>query len=189
MEQAHAYLVELGDVYFAIDTTWPDGFKDYKQELSRQHIEPTQIKYLMVTHFHLDHAGLVEKIKEFGTKFIVLDYQVPFLSQMEEIIKRQPKYRYYQPLNLETSTVTLEQANAFFLEKHLPLKVEKTKGHSEDSLSLVFQDGSAFVGDLYPRDWVLESDVKNRESWKILKKLGARKVYHAHGEEEYEVID
>ncbi|MES0856680.1 hypothetical protein ABS784_10685 [Geobacillus sp. G4] len=32
------------------------------------------MKYLFVTHFHPDHAGMVENIKKFGTSFILFEH-------------------------------------------------------------------------------------------------------------------
>ena len=55
-------------------------------------------------------------------------------------------------------------------------------GHSDDSVSLLLDDGSAFTGDLTHPAFVGESDAAVvSASWRSLRDRGAVRVYPAHG--------
>jgi endoribonuclease LACTB2 len=57
-----------------------------------------------------------------------------------------------------------------------------TPGHSDDSVSLLLDDGSAFTGDLTPPELTEErnADVA-AASWRLLRRPGAVRVYPGHG--------
>ncbi|KPL22181.1 MAG: hypothetical protein AMJ93_07805 [Anaerolineae bacterium SM23_84] len=55
-------------------------------------------------------------------------------------------------------------------------------GHSDDSVSLLLDDGSAFTGDLTPPQSVgLEDAEVVSASWRLLRERGATRVYPGHG--------
>lgn len=132
-----------------------------------------------MTHFHPDHAGMIENIKKFGASFILFEHQVPYIQVMENMLR---KDRSYLPLDMNSNIVlTIDEAESFFQENNIPAQVIKTPGHSDDSISVVFQDGTAFIGDLYSPDLVMEDDDKSKQSWRELKRKGAKAIYPAHG--------
>ena len=89
--------------------------------------------------------------------------------------------RTYTPIDQTTNLVLrVDQAAAFMTENHIPARAIKTPGHSDDSISLLFQDGSAVIGDLYPPDLIMEDDTLSQESWNALKRNGAKAIYPAH---------
>ena len=45
-----------------------------------------QVDHVCVTHFHVDHAGAVQELKEQGAKFIVFDCQLDYIQRMEKMI-------------------------------------------------------------------------------------------------------
>lgn len=56
-----------------------------------------------------------------------------------------------------------------------------TPGHTNDSISLVLDDGEAFVGDLYPQDQVpLYNNKILTNSWHKLKDNGVSLIHFAH---------
>jgi glyoxylase-like metal-dependent hydrolase (beta-lactamase superfamily II) len=179
IKHAKCYLVKVKDFYIAIDAGWPGQINKYLKGLKIHKIKPEKIKYLFVTHFHPDHAGLVENIKKFGTSFVVFSHQIPFVEIMEKMVKDEKSYL---SLNKYTNIViNINESKAFFEKNNIPAQAIKTIGHSDDSISIVFKDGCAFIGDLYSKDLIMEEDYKSKQSWNELEKLGVRKIYPAHG--------
>ncbi len=41
----------------------------------------------LVTHFHPDHAGLVQEFKDLGAKLILMETQVGFIAPLKSLIK------------------------------------------------------------------------------------------------------
>jgi glyoxylase-like metal-dependent hydrolase (beta-lactamase superfamily II) len=64
-----------------------------------------------------------------------------------------------------------------------PGEILPTPGHSDDSVSLLLDDGSVFTGDLTPYElaWGEAAELVT-SSWQLLKEKGARRVYPGHGE-------
>ena len=57
-----------------------------------------------------------------------------------------------------------------------------TPGHSDDSVSVLLDDGSVFTGDLtHPKGIGPEDPAVVRASWQLLKDRGAKQVYAGHG--------
>lgn len=181
IKHAICYLVKVSDFYIAIDAGWAGHINEYLKMMHGYGINQDKIKYLFVTHFHPDHAGLVENIKRFGTTFAIIAQQIPYIGPMEKMLAKE---RSYAQIELSTSRIIdICEAGRFLEINHIPAQIIQTTGHSEDSISIVFSDGDAFVGDLYRQNLVMEDDFKSRESWELLKKSGAKRIYFAHGEE------
>ena len=55
-------------------------------------------------------------------------------------------------------------------------------GHSDDSVSLLLDDGSVFTGDLTPLEnaWGETADLV-MSSWQLTQERGAKQVYPGHG--------
>jgi glyoxylase-like metal-dependent hydrolase (beta-lactamase superfamily II) len=61
-------------------------------------------------------------------------------------------------------------------------EILQTPGHSNDSVSLLLDDGSALTGDLTSPALVGEDDsCVVAASWRLLRELGATRVYPGHG--------
>lgn len=179
IKHANCYLAKINDFYVAIDAGWPGYIHEYVEALKTHNINPERIKYLIVTHFHPDHAGLVENIKKFGTCFILFDHQIPYIQFMEKMIRSD---RSYLPLDMNSNVVlSIDESESFFKKNNIPAQVIKTTGHSDDSISVVFKDGSTFIGDLYSQDLIMEDDYRSKQSWYDLKLKGAKVIYPAHG--------
>lgn len=179
IKYVNCYLVKIDDFYIAIDAGWPGYIRGYREVLKTYNIKPEKIKYLIVTHFHPDHAGMVENIKEFGTSFILFEHQAPYIRAMENMLRND---RSYLLLDMNSNVVLkIDEAEAFFKENNIPAQAIKTTGHSDDSISVVFQDGTAFIGDLYSPALVMEGDDKSKQSWNDLILKGAKAIYPAHG--------
>ncbi|MFZ5966451.1 MAG: MBL fold metallo-hydrolase [Bacillota bacterium] len=185
IKHVNCYIVKVNDFYIAIDAGWSGYINEYVSGLRKHQIKPEKIKYLFVTHFHPDHAGLIEDIKKLGVNFVMFKHQIPYIEIMEKMIKKdqsnQPNQSYL-PLNMQTSIIlNIEESKTFFEENNIPAQAIKTIGHSDDSISIIFDDGCAFIGDLYSKELVMDEDYKSKHSWLELEKRNARSIYPAHG--------
>jgi len=60
----NCYLVESSSGWIMIDTDWPDTLPHLLHLLKQHDLQTSDIKYLIVSHFHPDHAGLVQNLKD-----------------------------------------------------------------------------------------------------------------------------
>jgi glyoxylase-like metal-dependent hydrolase (beta-lactamase superfamily II) len=79
-------------------------------------------------------------------------------------------------------TISFVQSRAVLGRIGIAGEILRTPGHSDDSVSLVLDDGSAFTGDLTPPGLAVEEDAGVvAASWRLLRAHGATRVYPGHG--------
>lgn len=178
-KSSNYYLIDAGQYCLAIDVGWPGTINDYGRQLRPTGKRVQDIDYLTVTHFHVDHAGLVQELKDKGVKFILFDMQIRNIAQMETMIQKKMSYK---PINLDDNIlITLPESRKFLQSIGLSGEVIHTPGHSDDSISVFLDSGDAFIGDLQPENQIMEDDIVSKSSWLRLKKLGVKRVYPGHG--------
>lgn len=178
-KSANYYLIDADQVCLAIDVGWPGTINDYGRQLRPTGKRIQDINYLIVTHFHVDHAGLVQELKELGVKFVLFDTQIKHIAQMETMIQKKMDYK---PINLEDNIIiTLPESREFLHRIGISGEVVHTPGHSEDSISVFLNSGDVFIGDLRPENQIMEDDFTAKTSWLKLKKLGGKRINPGHG--------
>jgi glyoxylase-like metal-dependent hydrolase (beta-lactamase superfamily II) len=178
-KSANYYLIDADQVCLAIDVGWPGTLNDYGRQLRPTGKRIQDIDYLIVTHFHVDHAGLVQELKDQGVQFVLFDTQIKHIAPMETMIQKQMNYK---PINLEDNiTITLPESREFLRRIGISGEVVHTPGHSEDSISVFLDSGDVFIGDLRPENQIMEDDFTAKTSWLKLKKLGVKRINPGHG--------
>lgn len=173
------FLIDAGQYCLAIDVGWPGTINDYGRQLRLTGKRVQDIDYLIVTHFHVDHAGLAQELKNQGSKLVLFDVQLRSISQMENMIQKKMDYK---PINLEDNIViTISQSRDFLKSIGISGEVVHTPGHSEDSISFFLDSGDAFIGDLRLENQITDSDIVTKNSWAKLKNIGAKQIHPGHG--------
>ena len=111
---------------------------------------------------------------------LVVDVQVPFIPLMKRHIKPQD---HFTEIAMEGNTViAAAESRAVLRRIGIDGQILHTPGHSEDSVSLLLDDGSVFTGDLtHPGMIGAEDAGVVLASWRLLKDRGARQVHAGHG--------
>lgn len=192
-----------------IDTSYAKDYKKFLMEMDKINIDISEIKYILLTHHHYDHTGFVTKlVEEVSCKIIVHkngiealkkgmseDKMIPVNNRIKFVItifKLFHKKFEYLPVVITNNDIVII-GDDFDLLKEIGVdgKIVYTPGHTKDSISVVLSDGNAFVGDiamnflhfcgLKYRPIYIEDIKAVYESWDKLKKMGAEKIYPAHG--------
>ena len=148
--------------------------------LKQKDIPIEEIKYGLATHYHIDHAGLAQEIKLAGVPLLVLEAQVEAIPVMKQWTK--PQDNYTEITTDGNVIITFEESRSVLEEIGISGEIVHTPGHSDDSITLLLDDGSAFTGDLTHPGFALEEheDIVSA-SWRMLRERGASRVYPAHG--------
>jgi glyoxylase-like metal-dependent hydrolase (beta-lactamase superfamily II) len=166
-----------------VDTGMPDTFSQLLHQLSQNNISVNEINYLVVTHFHPDHAGLVQALKDLGTNLILHEYQVPYINKLNLFFKKNPKANYRDITFSNHVVVTEEESKEFLKSIGIDGILLSTPGHSDDSISLVINDCCAFVGDLpAPHPAEAFDDIVIEDSWNMIRQQHIKTVYPGHSE-------
>jgi glyoxylase-like metal-dependent hydrolase (beta-lactamase superfamily II) len=148
--------------------------------LNRMGVPIKEIRYGLATHYHIDHAGLAQELKQAGVPILVLDVQVPAIPLMKTWIK--PQDQYVEISMHDNVTISFAESRPVLERIGIPGEILHTPGHSDDSVSLLLDDGSVFTGDLtLPAFIGVEEPAVVLASWRLLREQGATRVYPGHG--------
>lgn len=163
----------------AFDAGWPCTLREYQRGMKEAGLQFARIKWAFVSHFHMDHAGLVSEFLDSGIQCFVFENQHGFIDAMEKTILRSyPNYKHIDESKL--SCLTTADSRAFLKSIGIQGEVLVTDGHSPDSISLVLDSGESAAGDLPPLNQLDPADKKSQASWRLLKEHGAKTVWLAH---------
>lgn len=172
------WVVSAGTSRLLVDIGWPGTLGTMKANLKRMGVPLREIRYALATHYHIDHAGLAEEIKREGVPLLVLEVQVAAIPMMKTWTK--PSDNYVEITTYGNVTVSFQESRQLLDQIGVSGEILHTPGHSDDSVSLLLDDGSAFTGDLPPEAYSADNPVA-LESWRLLRERGATRVYPAHG--------
>jgi glyoxylase-like metal-dependent hydrolase (beta-lactamase superfamily II) len=179
-DSANYYVVEQNGTRLLIDVGWPGTLPELLASLKRKSISLGDLSYLCVTHYHPDHAGLVQELKDKGLKHIVLEQQLAAIPQLKNYMK--PTSGYVDILVHDSIVLTAAQSRAWLKSIGLQGEMVNTPGHSHDSISIVLDEGIAFTGDLLPPALANEGQAELiQQSWNRLRHLNVRTIYPGHG--------
>ena len=145
----------------------------------------SDIKYVLATHYHPDHMGLVSELMNLGVTLIIIDVQRDYIHYSDEFFKHNKSCN-YNPIN-ETKAIYIEceQSRKFLDNLGIKGEIIHTPGHSNDSISLILDKGIAIVGDLPPIDFVdaYQNNQLLKESWKLILQYKPQNIYYSHANE------
>jgi ribonuclease/clavin/mitogillin len=174
------WVVSAGTSRLLVDIGWPGTMGRMRASLERMDVPIDEIRYALATHYHIDHAGLAQEFKEAGVPLLVLDVQVQAIPLMKKWTK--PQDNYVEITMSGNVTIPVTESRALLEGIGISGEIVHTPGHSDDSVSLLLDDGSVFTGDLTHPGFVgLEDPEVVSMSWRELKERGATQVYPAHG--------
>lgn len=173
------YLIDSDSHRLLIDTGFPHKTNDLGRALRKTGFKIGEVDYLMVTHFHIDHAGAVQELKEEGVKFILFELQIPFIEPMEKMALG--KWNYVKLQMEDNLVLKIDESEMFLHSIGLQGRVLFTPGHSDDSVTLLLDSGETFIGDLSSFSEITDKTGKTFHSWRKLRKAPAKRIYPGHG--------
>jgi glyoxylase-like metal-dependent hydrolase (beta-lactamase superfamily II) len=163
-----------------VDLGWPGTLGQMRARLDRMDVPLKHIRYALATHYHIDHAGLAQELKQAGVPLLVLDVQISAIPLMKTWVK--PQDQYVDITLHDNVTIACDESRSVLERIGIAGEIFHTPGHSNDSVSLLLDDGSVFIGDLPRPAFVsLEDAAVVVESWRLLQEHGATRVYPGHG--------
>jgi glyoxylase-like metal-dependent hydrolase (beta-lactamase superfamily II) len=174
------WVVSAGTSRLLIDLGYPGTMGTMRAGLRRMGVPLDEIRYGLATHYHIDHAGLAQELKQAGVPLLALDTQVPAIPLMKRWTK--PQDRYVDITLDDNVTIAAAESRARLADIGLAGEILPTPGHSDDSVSLLLDDGAVFTGDLTPASLATEEQAAAvAASWQLLRARGATRVYPGHG--------
>lgn len=201
--RCNAYLILTGNDIILADTGKLSSFGRLSRSMDLLNTPIESVTILILTHTHFDHCQSAKKIKDIsGCQIIVSQEASGFVHQgftklprgtflITNIIsklgnyfgKKRFGYDPFQPDLFVNGNLTIRTLNG-------RIKLIETKGHSDDSISIIIDDEIAVVGDvlfgvfknsIFPP--FADNTAKLAESWRLLFETDCELFLPGHGRE------
>ncbi len=206
----NSYLLKTKDGYLLVDVSMPHDFRRFLRKLKKLKIEIAEIKYLFLTHSHADHSGFAEQFLQASeAKLIIHENAIPHLVNGTIEPESKPVNFYYKVMKklaviamkhgvprvtiTEERIIPIKKDNDKLLKKlGIDGKIITTFGHTNDSITIVLNDGRGFVGDTCSNRstfyfgkgkrpaFIVDEDML-METWKKIIEHDVTIIYPAHG--------
>jgi glyoxylase-like metal-dependent hydrolase (beta-lactamase superfamily II) len=210
----NCFLIPAGGKYVLIDTGYEWEWASFQSGLKECEVAMADISHLILTHHHDDHAGLLNMVVEQNPAIRIVmsalakgllakgkndhergggyvNRRVNALLRLKAAFDK--KWTHTFPPYIARSSDILVENEITLKEIGIDLKGRTlhTPGHSADSISILIDNGDAFIGDAAANFLqfagtkyciiYLEDLDQYYESWKAIISGGTRKLYPAHG--------
>ena len=182
----NTYFIRGAKGSILLDTDYAGTLQMFYKEIKKNGISLKDITYILATHYHPDHMGLVGELVSMGVKFLAMDTQVPNLHFSDEIFSRDKTLRFLPSVPEDKAEViACKDSRAFLVALGIDGEIVSTPSHSEDSITLVLDSGDCFVGDLEPMEFMdgYEENKALQSDWEKVMSFSPRVIYYGHAPE------
>jgi endoribonuclease LACTB2 len=173
-------VLSAGTSRLLVDLGRPGTLGNLLSNLQRNGIPLAELRYGLATHYHVDHAGLAQELKMMGVPLLVSagqEYAIPLLKRWTK-----PEDHFRDITLHDNVVVRTEDSRKVLAGIGIGGEIVHTPGHSDDSITLLLDNGFAFTGDLpLPSLVTDENAAAVVYSWRELRTRGATTVYPGHG--------
>ena len=180
----NTYLIRGTKANLLIDTDYAGTLPAFYKAIKNIGIMVSDIGYVMATHYHPDHIGLISELMEQGVMLVIVESQVPFVHYSDYIFEREPDLN-YKPID-ESKAIILAVSDARrFFENEIGADTEilDMTSHGEGSIAVSLDHGNdIIVGDIEPLEYMdaYEKGTPYRNDWDRILQRSPRRVYYAH---------
>ena len=182
----NTYFIRGAKGSILLDTDYAGTLQMFYKEIKKNGISLKDITYILATHYHPDHMGLVGELVNMGVKFLVMDTQVPNLHFSDEIFSRDKTLSFLPSVPEDNAEViACKDSRAFLAALGIDGEIVSIPSHSEDSITLVLDSGDCFVGDLEPMEFMDGYDENKalQSDWEKVMSFSPRVIHYGHAPE------
>lgn len=192
----NTYLIKGKNKYILFDTGWAGTFNLFCKTIKEKNVSVNDIEYLFISHFHPDHMGIASQIADLGVKIVVPSLQRDYVHCSDGIFLKEGNNSFVPIDDSKLTVIEIDESRAFLKEIGIDGEIIHTPGHSEDSISILLDDGSLLVGDLNPLyELPLHKGTTIGDTWEKLIKHNPSRIFYGHaktyilGEEQNNNVD
>ena len=180
----NTFLIEGRTGNLLLDTDYAGTLSSFYRELKRSGKTISEIGYVLATHYHPDHMGLVGELMKQNVKLLLLDCQKENVHYSDAIFSRD-KLKFVQIDYNQAIVISCAESREFLSGMGIDGEIVHTPSHSPDSVSLVLDNGDCFIGDLEPYEYIeaYEDNQKLKSDWAKIMAFNPKRVFFAHAPE------
>ena len=164
-----------------MDTDYAGTLPAFYKSIKSANIKLTEISYVLATHYHPDHIGLVGELMRQGVKLLLTDTQTGSVHFSDNIFSR-GNLRYTPIDETEADVIACKDSRHILSSLGIDGEIISIPSHSKDSIALILDDGNCFVGDLEPYEHIeaYEENKELKKDWENLMSFDPKTVFYAH---------
>lgn len=168
-----------------IDTDYAGTLNAFYKEIKINNISITDIKYVLATHYHPDHMGIIGELTELGVNLLLPEHQLEYVHFSDKIFGREPRLNFKPIDESKAVVISCEESRNFLRDMGIKGEIIPTKSHSGDGISVILDDGNCFVGDLEPFEYVgaYENNTPLKEDWQLILSYDPAVIHYGHANE------
>ena len=168
-----------------IDTDMPDTLPAFFQELKKNGLSVRDIQYVLATHYHPDHMGLIGQLAQQGAKLLLAECQRDYVHSSDYIFNRD-KLPFVPIEEKNAVVISCMESRDFLLSLDIHGEIISTPSHSKDSISVILDDGTCIVGDLEPPEYIdaYEDNPALKKDWEHILYYNPKRICYAHRPEQ-----
>lgn len=164
------------------DTDMAGMLNPFYKCLKQNGLTPNSIKYVLCSHYHPDHMGLVSELNKLGIKLVVLENQKQNLHFSDNIFAKQFGAEYSPIGENNAIEISFKESRNFLAQLEIHGEIIPTTSHSQDGIALILDDGNCLVGDLEPAQFI-DGYVNNQalqKDWQEIMNHHPKIIYYGH---------
>ena len=168
-----------------IDTDYAGTLPQFFKAIKTACIDISDISFMLATHYHPDHIGIVSELQKLGVTLLIVDVQHSSVHFADDIFFRDKRLN-YKPIDENVAKViSCAESRSFLCSIGISGEIIYTPSHSEDSVSIILDDGNCIVGDLEPVEYLAAYDHNPRlkSDWEQIMSYHPKRILSAHANE------
>ena len=180
----NTYLIRLNRGYLLVDTGYAGTLPAFYKAIKANGIGVRDVAYVLATHYHPDHMGLIPDLMRQGVKLLLVDVQKDFVHFSDCIFARDGLS--FQPIDeAKAAVIACADSRRFLEAAGVGGEIIHTPSHSPDSVCLFLDSGDLIAGDLEPIDFLdaYPEDCPLRDDWRKVLRRRPKRILYAHANE------
>ena len=178
----NTFLVPCRSGYLLVDTDYAGTLPAFYKALKTVGVQVKDIGYVLATHYHPDHVGLIPELMKQGVRLLLMNTQMKDVHYSDHIFARE-KSLHVTPIDeSKAETVGCGESRTFLAALGIAGEIISTPSHSTDSVSLVLDDGDCLVGDLEPMEYLsaYQENPALKADWDAILSFCPKRILFSH---------
>ena len=112
----NTFLIRGANGLLLFDTGWAGTFRKFCREMGEKGIPVQEISYVLISHFHPDHCGIVQEIADCGAMIAVMEPQRNDIHAADRVFLKEGRKDYRPVVDQKVREVALEKSREFLME-------------------------------------------------------------------------
>jgi len=167
-----------------VDTDYAGTLGAFYKTIKQYHLHIRDIDYMLATHYHPDHIGLISQLMKQSVKLLLIDLQLPYVHFSDAIFQK--NHIPYSPIQEKDATIiSISESRSFLQKLGINGEILSTPSHSADSITLILDNGECYVGDLEPESYIegYDDNTRLKGDWNLIHNYNPKYIYYAHANE------